>query len=59
MKKKNSHHGKARKSQVSKPAKSANRDYMYAMQDLRRSSATSPVPSGKAYRRPAPGKRWE
>lgn len=40
-----------RRPQVSKPAKSANRDYMYAMQDFRRSSATSRHGSIADYRR--------
>lgn len=40
---------KARKG--GKVVKSGNPDYVRGMQNLRRSSATSPVPSGKAYRR--------
>lgn len=50
-----------RRPQVSKPAKSANRDYMYAMQDLRSSSATSRHGSPADYRRKPkhPGKGWE
>lgn len=51
MKKKNSHHGKARKSQVSKPAKSANKDMMTAFQEFRRSSATDRHRMATDYRR--------
>lgn len=54
MKKNNSHHAKSRRPQASK-----NKEYMRAMQELRRSSATSPIPSGRTYKRPAPGRRWE
>jgi len=40
-----------RRQQKSKPPKSGNREYMYAMQDLRRSSATSRHRSEADYRR--------
>jgi accessory colonization factor AcfC len=36
-----------------KVIKSGNPDYVRGMQDLRRSSATTPVPSGKTYSRTA------
>jgi len=37
--------------------RTANRGYMEAMQELRRSSATSPVPSGTEYTRASGGAR--
>jgi hypothetical protein len=42
---------KNRRPQTSKPAKSGNREMMYAFQDLRRSSATSRHGTVKDYRR--------
>jgi len=46
---------------VSKPAKSGNTAYMEAMQELRRSNATSRHRSAADYRRKPkhPGKGWE
>jgi hypothetical protein len=41
------------------PKLGGNRELAKAMQELRRSSATTPVPSGKRYKRPAPGRKWE
>ena len=35
----------------------ANREMALAFQELRRGSRTSPIPSGKVYRRPAPGSK--
>ena len=40
--------GKNRRSQT---PKSGNRDYIEAMMEIRRSSSTTPVPSGTVYRR--------
>ncbi len=52
---------KNRRPQTRKPAKSANRDYMEAMQELRRSSATSRHKSAADYRRKPKhtGRGWE
>lgn len=41
------------KGRQTKVVKSGNPDYVAGMQNLRRSSATSPVPSGTTYRRTA------
>lgn len=38
--------------------KSGNREMAKAFQELRRSSATSPVPSGKEYRRKPKHREW-
>lgn len=35
-----------------------NKELARAMQELRRSSATSPVPSGKSYKRKPKHKEW-
>ena len=43
--------GNNRRQQNSKATRAAE-GYVAAMQGLRRSSATSPIPSGKTYRRP-------
>lgn len=58
--KKNSRN-KNRRTQVSKPAKSGNTPYMEAMQELRRSNATSRHKSAKDYRRKPKhsGRGWE
>lgn len=57
MKKRNSHHGNARKSQAIKPRMSGeNKDWMRARLDQSNRNLT--VPSKKAYKRPAPGKSW-
>lgn len=47
----------AGKTRVAKVVKSGNGDYVTAMQGLRRSNATAPVPSGKVYRRKAKNQR--
>lgn len=47
--------GNNRRPQVSK---GPNRAMMEAFQELRRSSATTPVPSGKAYSRKTKHKEW-
>lgn len=36
---------------MSKPKGTENKAYMRAMQELRKSSASSPIPSGKQYKR--------
>lgn len=47
---------KQRRPQTPKPRNEAlNR----ANLELRQGSRTTPVPSGKVYRRPAPGRKWE
>jgi hypothetical protein len=50
---KNKNRGKA---QNQKPR---NQELNRAMLELRQGSRTMRIPSGKAYRRPAPGRRWE
>lgn len=47
----------ARKTRVAKVVKSGNPEYVQGMQDLRRSNATAPVPSGRVYRRKAKNQR--
>lgn len=40
-----------------RPQAQKNREMMRAMQELRKGSRTSPVPSGKSYKRPKAGAR--
>lgn len=40
------------------PKMGGNKELARAMQELRRSSATSPVPSGKSYKRKPKHKEW-
>ena len=53
MKKATNRRAQTPKGRQAKVVKSGNPDYVRGMQNLRRSSATSPVPSGKAYTRTA------
>lgn len=48
--------GKNRRSQA--PKLGGNREIAVAMQELRRSNATVPVPSGKAYKRKPKHREW-
>lgn len=40
-----------------KPQAQKNTAYMRKMQEIRRSNATTPIPSGKSYKRPKAGGR--
>lgn len=59
MKKNNSHHANRRREQASKSVIMPTRNREWGQAVLDQGARNNTMPSGKAYRRPSPGKRWE